>query len=90
MSLFSAHLQLIPLLLVTNHQDGGYSLDDNELGVIFMVSAILELLFQVCLVHGIKLSLGTRKILKCLTLFQISTVSSVSQDNQADWVQKHI
>ncbi|XP_064395465.1 uncharacterized protein LOC135342613 isoform X1 [Halichondria panicea] len=42
-------LELIPLLLVTKHKDGGYSLDDNELGVIFMVSAVIQLLYHLFL-----------------------------------------
>ncbi len=44
---FFLAFQLIPLLLVTKHKDGGYSLDDNELGVVFMVSAVIQLLYNV-------------------------------------------
>jgi len=40
-------MQLLPLFLVTNIEDGGYSLDDNELGLIFMISAIIQLLYHV-------------------------------------------
>ncbi|XP_064385510.1 uncharacterized protein LOC135334305 isoform X2 [Halichondria panicea] len=42
-------LELIPLLLVTKHKDGGYSLDDNELGIVFMVSAVIQLLYHLFL-----------------------------------------
>ncbi len=46
-STLPSHSQLIPLLLVTKHEDGGYSLDDNELGILFMVSAVLQLVYHV-------------------------------------------
>ena len=41
------HIQLIPLLLVNNHEHGGYDMDDSEIGIILMVAAIMQLLLQV-------------------------------------------
>ena len=40
-------LQLIPLLLVNDHEHGGYHLDDNEFGVLAITAAVCEFLFQV-------------------------------------------
>ena len=37
----------MPLLLVTDHDNGGYNMDDSELGVILMSAAVLQLAFQV-------------------------------------------
>ena len=39
--------QVIPLLLVNSYEFGGYSMDPSALGVILMVSAIVQLFFQV-------------------------------------------
>ena len=40
-------LQLTPLLLVTDHDSGGYNMDDSEIGVVLMSAAVLQLAFQV-------------------------------------------
>ena len=39
--------QVFPLLMVTGHDSGGYSMDDNEIGVITMAAGILQLVWQV-------------------------------------------
>ena len=43
----SCSLQLLPLLMVTNHEHGGYNMDDNEIGVVLMVVAVSQLVWQV-------------------------------------------
>ncbi len=43
----SFNLQLLPLLLVTDHEHGGYNMDPSEIGVILSAAAVLQLLFQV-------------------------------------------
>ena len=43
----SCILQLTPLLLVTDHDSGGYNMDDSEIGVVLMSAAVLQLGFQV-------------------------------------------
>ena len=46
--------QLFSLLMVTDHQHGGYNMDDNEIGVMFSIVAVVQLFFQVgwCGWHG--------------------------------------
>ena len=39
--------QLFSLLMVTNHAHGGYSMDGNEIGTIFMAVAVCEFTWQV-------------------------------------------
>ena len=41
------HMQLVPLLLVTDHDSGGYNMDDSEIGVVLMSVAAIQLLWQV-------------------------------------------
>ena len=41
-------LQLVPLLLVTDHKSGGYNMDDSEIGIVLMSVAIIQLLWLVC------------------------------------------
>ena len=40
-------LQLFPLQMVTDHKHGGYSMDDNEIGVFISIVAVVQLFFQV-------------------------------------------
>ena len=40
-------MQLVPLLLVTDHDSGGYNMDDSEIGVVLMSVAAIQLLWQV-------------------------------------------
>ena len=40
-------MQLIPLLLVTDHDSGGYNMDDSEIGVVLMSVAGFQFLWQV-------------------------------------------
>ena len=41
-------MQLVPLLLVTDHDSGGYNMDDSEIGIALMSVAFFQLLWQVC------------------------------------------
>ena len=34
-------------MLVTDHDSGGYDMDDSEIGVVLMAAAVLQLMFQV-------------------------------------------
>ena len=40
-------IQLVPLLLVTDHDSGGYNMDDSEIGVVLMSVAVIQLLWLV-------------------------------------------
>ena len=40
-------LQAFPLLMVTDHEHGGYDLDDNEIGVFISIMAVVHIFFQV-------------------------------------------
>ena len=39
--------QLVPLLLVTDHDSGGYNMDDSEIGIVLMSVAGIQLLWLV-------------------------------------------
>ena len=47
--IYSSH-QLIPLLLVTDHDSGGYDMDDSEIGVVLMSTAAFQFLWQVLII----------------------------------------
>lgn len=47
MLIYIYYVQLLPLLLVTSHEHGGYDMDDSEIGIILMVAAIAQLFLQV-------------------------------------------
>ena len=44
---FSFPAQLVPLLLVTDHDSGGYNMDDSEIGIVLMSVAVIQLLWLV-------------------------------------------
>ena len=39
--------QLIPLLLVTDHDSGGFNMDDSEIGVVLMSVSVVQFSWQV-------------------------------------------
>ena len=43
--------------MVTNHEHGGYQMDDNEIGMFVMIVAIVALFYQVDIVMILKYTL---------------------------------
>ena len=41
------HMQVFPLLMVANYNHGGYKMDDNEISVILMLLATIQIPFLV-------------------------------------------
>jgi MFS family permease len=56
--------ETFPLLMVTCYANGGYHLDDNELGVVVMCSGAVQLLWQLLVYPHIARYLGYRKTLQ--------------------------
>lgn len=73
-------LQLFPLLLVTGHEYGGYDMDDSEIGVILMTTAMVQLLFQVKQ-HCIQYT---------MLHYNCYSVLSVPSNHQVHWLSAHI
>lgn len=42
--------------MVTGYKDGGYGLDDSEIGVVLMAAAMMELLCQACTLWHVDIS----------------------------------
>lgn len=56
--------ELLPLLLVTSHEHGGYNMDASEIGVILMVAAIVQLFMQFFVFPRIAKCIGFRHTYK--------------------------
>ena len=56
-------MQLIPLLLVTDHDSGGYNMDDSEIGVVLMSVAGFQFLWQVYIYYTLKFSGRKRSLI---------------------------
>ena len=52
--------------MVTDHQHGGYNMDDNEIGVIISIVAVVQLFFQVVQCEGV---VSTEHKIKFLLFF---------------------
>lgn len=67
--IFILQNELLPLLLVTSHVHGGYNMDDTEIGIILMVSAVTQLLWQLFLFPRITSCIGYRRSFQLGAIF---------------------
>ena len=76
---------LFPLLLATSKENNGLNFNSTSIGIIFMISAIILMLFSIIVIPKLKIKFGTYnlflivQLLNPITLFMLSLLSDMNK-----------